>query len=102
MTSTQNVLIAPQGDGSYGSRKDDSDLNTDGRLVTFIDTPGFDDTTKSGADILAMITAFLASTYRQGTTLSGVIYIYRISDFRMGGISTRNFKMFRKLCGEAT
>ena len=35
----------------------------DDRLVTLIDTPGFDDTTKSDADILAMIAAFLASTY---------------------------------------
>ncbi|KAF4571526.1 hypothetical protein EYR36_008866 [Pleurotus pulmonarius] len=77
-------------------------FHVDDHLVTLIDTPGFDDTTKSDADILAMIAAFLASTYRQGTTLSGVIYIHRISDFRMGGISTRNFKMFRKLCGVAT
>jgi hypothetical protein len=32
----------------------------------------------------------------------GVIYMHRISDFRMGGISTRNFKMFRQLCGDST
>ncbi|KAG9224605.1 hypothetical protein PLEOSDRAFT_1107328 [Pleurotus ostreatus PC15] len=126
MTSGQNVLIAvmgatgsgkttfintASGDGlrvGLGLRSCTSEVQlskpfqVDDRLVTLIDTPGFDDTTKSDADILAMIAAFLASTYRQGTTLSGVIYIHRISDFRMGGISTRNFKMFRKLCGEAT
>lgn len=34
--------------------------------------------------------------------LSGIIYMHRISDFRMGGISRRNFNMFRKLCGETT
>jgi len=34
----------------------------DGRQVTLIDTPGFDDTTKSDADILNMIAAFLATT----------------------------------------
>jgi hypothetical protein len=28
--------------------------------------------------------------------------MHRISDVRMGGISTRNFKMFRQLCGEST
>ena len=28
--------------------------------------------------------------------------MHRISDFRMGGVSTRNFKMFRQLCGEST
>ncbi|KAG2018162.1 TKL/TKL-ccin protein kinase [Coprinopsis cinerea AmutBmut pab1-1] len=74
----------------------------DGRKVVLIDTPGFDDTTKSDTDILRMIAAFLTTTYEQGIKLAGVLYIHRISDFRMGGISTRNFKMFRQLCGEST
>ncbi|KAF9260260.1 P-loop containing nucleoside triphosphate hydrolase protein, partial [Marasmius fiardii PR-910] len=74
----------------------------DGRQVVLIDTPGFDDTNVSDADILELIAAFLASTYQNGKKLAGVIYIHRISDFRMGGISIRNFKMFRKLCGEST
>jgi hypothetical protein len=34
--------------------------------------------------------------------LSGLIYVHRISDVRMGGISSRNFRMFRKLCGDDT
>jgi hypothetical protein len=33
----------------------------DGRSVTLIDTPGFDDTSKSDSDILRMIAAFLAT-----------------------------------------
>ncbi|KAJ3516876.1 hypothetical protein NLJ89_g860 [Agrocybe chaxingu] len=74
----------------------------EGRTVTLIDTPGFDDTTRSDADILRMIGLFLAATYQNGKKLAGVIYIHRISDFRMGGISTRNFKMFRELCGDST
>lgn len=74
----------------------------DGRNVVLIDTPGFDDTTKSDTDILRMIAAYLATTYESGRRLAGVIYIHRISDFRMGGISTRNFKMFRELCGDST
>jgi len=40
--------------------------------------------------------------YEHGKKLAGVIYVHRISDFRMGGVSTRNFKMFRQLCGEST
>src|SRR5688572_18581441 len=40
--------------------------------------------------------------YKDGTKLAGIIYIHRISDFRMGGIATRNFKMFRRLCGDST
>ena len=33
----------------------------DGRTVTLIDTPGFDDTTKSDTDILKLIAFFLAA-----------------------------------------
>jgi len=72
----------------------------DGRSVTLIDTPGFDDTVKKDSDILELITEYLASSYREGQKLTGVIYMHRISDFRMGGISTRNFAMFTRLCGE--
>ncbi|KAG0705707.1 P-loop containing nucleoside triphosphate hydrolase protein, partial [Suillus ampliporus] len=73
-----------------------------GRLVTLIDTPGFDDTTRSDTDILSMIAAYLSKTYEHGARLAGVIYMHRISDFRMGGTSKRNFKIFRELCGESS
>ena len=33
----------------------------DGRTVTLVDTPGFDDTTKSDTEILKVIAAFLAT-----------------------------------------
>jgi len=67
-----------------------------------IDTPGFDDTTRSDTDILKTIATFLETEYKRGNMLAGVLYFHRISDFRMGGISTRNFNMFRKLCGDST
>ena len=37
--------------------------------------------------------------YVEGSKLAGVLYFYRISDPRMGGISRKDFNMFRKLCG---
>ncbi|KAJ8521899.1 hypothetical protein ONZ45_g1472 [Pleurotus djamor] len=74
----------------------------DGRKVVLADTPGFDDTGRSDTEILKMITTFLTNTYRQGKKLSGIIYMHRISDFRMGGLSTRNLRMVRKLCGDGT
>ena len=40
--------------------------------------------------------------YRENKKLSGVIYMHRISDFKLGGISRRNFNMFRSLCGDTT
>ncbi|KIP04290.1 hypothetical protein PHLGIDRAFT_109800 [Phlebiopsis gigantea 11061_1 CR5-6] len=72
------------------------------KMVTLVDTPGFDDTTVSDTDILKMISVYLSSTYQAGQKLSGLIYMHRISDFRMGGVSRRNLSMFRKLCGDET
>lgn len=34
-----------------------------GRVVTLIDTPGFDDTTRSDTDVLSMIAAYLSNAY---------------------------------------
>ena len=38
------------------------EFTLDGRKVVLIDTPGFDDTSKSDTDILKMIAFFLAAT----------------------------------------
>ncbi|TDL13236.1 hypothetical protein BD410DRAFT_823264 [Rickenella mellea] len=72
----------------------------DGCNITLIDTPGFDDTTRSDSDILQLIASFLSLSYEQGHALSGIIYVHRISDVKMGGMSRRNFSLFRKLCGD--
>lgn len=71
-----------------------------GRTITLVDTPGFDDTNLSDRDVLKMIAAYLSSTYEQGYTLTGVIYMHRISDPRMNGISRKTFNMFRSVCGD--
>ena len=44
----------------------------------------------------------MGTRYKNGSKLAGVIYVHRISDKRFSGISGRNFKMFRELCGEAS
>ncbi|CAL1717341.1 unnamed protein product [Somion occarium] len=72
----------------------------EGRIVTLIDTPGFDDTVKSEAEILRLITRFLAETYKIGRKLNGVIFLHRITDVRMGGVARKNFHLFKKLCGD--
>lgn len=40
--------------------------------------------------------------YEEGKLLAGVIYMHRISDVRMGGLSVRYFRLLRRLCGEKT
>ncbi|TFY75959.1 hypothetical protein EWM64_g8053 [Hericium alpestre] len=77
-------------------------FNLDGRSVALIDTPGFDDTNSSDTDILKTIASFLSSKYEEGTKLAGVIYMHRIMDVKAGGISRRNFSLFRALCGDAS
>ncbi|KAF8896196.1 hypothetical protein BD779DRAFT_1466201 [Infundibulicybe gibba] len=77
-------------------------FNLDGWKMTLLDTPGFDDTTKTDTHVLDMIATYLKEAYVGGKKLTGIIYIHRISDNRMGGVSTRNLKMFRRLCGENT
>jgi hypothetical protein len=68
--------------------------------VHLIDTPGFDDTTRSDTEVLRDIAGWLGTAYEQKKKLSGIIYLHRISDPRMAGSAKRNLHMFKKLCGE--
>lgn len=68
--------------------------------VHLIDTPGFDDTHASDAEVLREIASFLSSTYKTNVKLTGIIYLHRISDNRMSGSALRNLRMFKELCGE--
>lgn len=66
-----------------------------------IDTPGFDDTTKSDTETLAEVATWLAATYRSQIRLTGILYLQRITDNRLGGCAMQNLKMFKKMCGES-
>jgi hypothetical protein len=68
--------------------------------VTLIDTPGFDDTSRSEINVLETIACFMEAECKGNLMLNGIIYMHRITDIRMGGASTRNLRMFRSLCGE--
>ncbi|EMD33870.1 hypothetical protein CERSUDRAFT_159128 [Gelatoporia subvermispora B] len=74
-------------------------LELDGELVTLVDTPGFDDSTRSQTDVLKEISTFLRQSYELEQKVAGILYLHRISDFRMSGIARENFRMFRKICG---
>ncbi|KAG8916600.1 hypothetical protein FRC03_001224 [Tulasnella sp. 419] len=71
----------------------------EGRNIVLIDTPGFDDTHTSDTDILRDIAKWLELGYESGRLLNGIIYLHRISDNRVGGISFKNMRLFHALCG---
>ncbi|KAF3770177.1 hypothetical protein M406DRAFT_354312 [Cryphonectria parasitica EP155] len=72
----------------------------EGYNFVLVDTPGFNDTYKSDAEVLKELANYLELTYKQKTKLAGIVYLHRITDVRMDGGAMRNLKMFRKLCGE--
>jgi len=74
-------------------------FNYNGHSIILIDTPGFDDTFRTDADVLQDVAEVLMLTYSQNARLSGIIYLHRIIDPRITHGGMRNLQMFRKLCG---
>ncbi|KAL4077614.1 hypothetical protein J3A83DRAFT_1632104 [Scleroderma citrinum] len=75
----------------------------DGTKVKLVDTPGFDDSRAGMTDtkVLKMISNFLVDEYQgDKSRLTGLVYVHRIIDPRMGGNAQRNLRMFWKLCGK--
>lgn len=72
----------------------------DGTVIYLVDTPGFNDSLRSDTEILREVSAWLIRAYNSNYRLAGIIYLHRILDNRVGGVGTRNLKMFRKLCGD--
>lgn len=75
------------------------DQNGEDIRVHLIDTPGFDDTNRTDADVLKQVALWLGSTYKDGKLLDGLLYLHRIIDTRMMGSARRNLLMFAELCG---
>lgn len=70
------------------------------RTIYLVDTPGFDDTTRSDTEVLREIAGWLNDSYKNRVLLHGIIYFHRIADVRMPGSAKKNLLMFKKLCGE--
>ncbi|KAL8847920.1 MAG: hypothetical protein Q9221_007051 [Calogaya cf. arnoldii] len=75
-------------------------LHQTGRRVFLLDTPGFDDTSRSDTDVLKTIAENLVGMYSKDIKLSGIIYLHRITDVRFTGSAYKNISVFKKLCGE--
>lgn len=64
------------------------------------DTPGFDDSFTSDADILQRIAEHLGKKYGQGQLLNGVILLQPINGTRCSGNEHKRTRLFKKLLGE--
>ncbi|KAL6918254.1 hypothetical protein FSST1_009749 [Fusarium sambucinum] len=71
------------------------------RCVYLIDTPGFDDTSRSDTEVLKEIAFFFSQIYKKNVQLAGIIYLHRITDNRVSGSALKNLSMFKQLCGES-
>lgn len=63
------------------------------------DTPGFDNTDISDADVLERIAAWLGEIYRDGVKLAGIIYLHRISDDHLARSALQSLSMLGNLVG---
>lgn len=70
------------------------------KYVILVDTPGFNDTERSDTEILTSLAEWMKESYSDDMFLSGIIYLHSISDTRMTNSSSKNLRMFRKLCGD--
>ncbi|KAH0559030.1 hypothetical protein GP486_004368 [Trichoglossum hirsutum] len=70
----------------------------DGKILTLIDTPGFDDTSLDDMEILASIASRVEA--KNLPRIVGVIYFHRITDKRLTGMSRMNLQISRAICGE--
>lgn len=70
------------------------------KRVFLVDTPGFDDTYRSDAAILAEIAFILSQTHCAGLRLAGIVYLHPITDRRLQGSAARNLRILERLVGE--
>jgi hypothetical protein len=62
-----------------------------------VDTPGFDDTTRSNMDIMSSLASWIQSNK---CTVGGVVYLHRITDRRFTGCSRMSLNILMAMCGE--
>ena len=68
--------------------------------MAVVDTPGFNDTHLSDAQVLEAIVIWLNAAYRDRIELSGILYLCSIVANRVGGSAARSLGWFRQLTGE--
>jgi hypothetical protein len=65
-----------------------------------IDTPGFGNSERDDTDVLRGLTNWLSMYSSDDITLTGIIYLHRISDVRFRVAAMKNLRLFKKFCGK--
>ncbi|KAJ3552254.1 hypothetical protein NP233_g12923 [Leucocoprinus birnbaumii] len=102
------VIMGPTGSGKSTAINSDSNSLMSALRVKFgdkinvvlVDTPGFDDTSRSDLEILETIADWFKAVPDGRGKISGIVYLHRITDPRMMHTVVKNFDMFQRLCGE--
>ena len=68
--------------------------------IHLIDTPGFDNSIRSDAEILMTIATYLSAMYKSKKRLDGIVYISPITDTRMSGSAVGNLDRLSMLVGD--
>ena len=74
-------------------------MKCNGKTVRLIDTPGFDDSHRSDADVLQELAYWLVRAHEKHIKISGIVYLHRITDPRLQGSHLRGLDIFKKMCG---
>lgn len=75
-------------------------LKLKGKQVTLIDTPGFDDTYRSDADILLTIANFLSATEQSEMQLAGLIFLQTVTDDKVYGSEKKRIRLIENILGK--
>ncbi|KAF4541593.1 uncharacterized protein LTHEOB_8588 [Lasiodiplodia theobromae] len=70
------------------------------RTVHLLDTPGFNDSSRTDEAVLHELVFWLLSAHELGIRLNGVVYLHSIEGSRVCGSHRRGLDMFKALIGE--
>jgi hypothetical protein len=71
----------------------------EGKRVTLIDTPGFDDAYRTDVDILHCIASYLADVHGRGRLLDGLILLHPATLIRMTGSEKDRTELIQEILG---
>ncbi|KAF4997000.1 hypothetical protein FGRMN_4140 [Fusarium graminum] len=98
-SSTGHKAIVGQGLHSCTNAVEVFEYNVKGQRVYLIDTPGFNDTSRSDVETLKIIATYLGTSYENGVHIHGVLVLHSISNNRMSGSNLHCLKLLKAIFG---